>query len=1161
MCLVAMAASASVTVYVKADAAPYLYVWDSSENALNRAWPGKQMTETAEVQGVTFYKATFDAESINFIINNGSGNQTGDIKDITEDVYYTYDGNNTATVYQFKQDYTVTFINGLSWETVYAYAWTGEGDAATKYTGDWPGAQITKTGTTTINGKEYDVYTCTVTATEAPGKIIFNNNGDEQTGDLTFTAGNQYVWYPIDLKHYVSNWDFTNGFTDWTVYNPKNGNAWTHGSTQVEYWIGTAVNGEFDYYQTVNNLPVGRYTISALMWNSANGVSGDAPNGNAGVYGTSGTTTVFKGVTTESNDGSLVTETTGEIPVVDGTLRLGVKNNGTMGARWFGVDWIKLTMTGTLSLDDYLAIYNEALSVAQAVDQTATMSQATLTALQTAISNDATVDKTSIDALIEAEIALLEAVDAANASIASYALLAAGGSLPDNSLDGWTCTNSQTFHINTWSSEGNSDGTGMVTPFIENWCASSGVLGNGEIYYTLPGLDPGIYKFSALIRAYSESGNAPEGASLFAGDREIAFTTGNSFEYNNMKGIYDNYAMTAQVGDDGVFKFGVKIASANFNWMAFKSCKVEYVGAAITAQSVEDLYAELPDGKMNKDVRAAAVAAYEAAKAALSLDTYEALDKAIIAAKASVETYTKLGAVIDKIDAALTAATTATASDADYQTIKTAYNEGTIADADIPEQVKAAYEAVIPVIKSQTAASADFTLAIKNPSFEYGDISGWTVTASSDTGARSTANATYAASGSDGEFLFNTWWKGSPLTQVVEDLPNGLYTLTASVASDGATIYLIANGQHNEGTETGGAYPSKDVLQEANFTFVVENGTATIGVVGGADGTAGEHKDYVEDGYWWYKADNFRLVKNRDLTPVYAVVGSKKGDDTDKAIFSGAWDAAATTDLLTLTDGVYTKTFADQRLDAQTIAYKVIKKNDVESTNAAVWYGDDENNNLELKTPVKGQYDITFTFTEENSAVTGEAVKTAEAVTITSAGWATTVTNSPLNFANSDVEAYTAKYESDKVQLTKVDNVQAETGLVLKGDEGTYYLPVIESSTTDKGELQFSSIYTYDLTDDELGQYTFYGLTVNDDEAQFVKLKKGTIQPQKAFLKVEGTNGARTLKVVFAGGETTGINAVAAENGAESIYNVNGQRVAAPAKGLYIVDGKKVVLK
>ena len=53
---------------------------------------------------------------------------------------------------------------------------------------------------------------------------------------------------------------------------------------------------------------------------------------------------------------------------------------------------------------------------------------------------------------------------------------------------------------------------------------------------------------------------------------------------------------------------------------------------------------------------------------------------------------------------------------------------------------------------------------------------------------------------------------------------------------------------------------------------------------------------------------------------------------------------------------------------------------------------------------------------------------------------------------------------------------------------------------------------------------------------------------------------ARALEIVF--GETTGINMVNGEEAkVNGFYNLQGQRVAAPAKGLYIVNGKKVIIK
>lgn len=172
--------------------------------------------------------------------------------------------------------------------------------------------------------------------------------------------------------------------------------------------------------------------------------------------------------------------------------------------------------------------------------------------------------------------------------------------------------------------------------------------------------------------------------------------------------------------------------------------------------------------------------------------------------------------------------------------------------------LEAARDAYVLHVVPSADQPFDMTFKIVNNSFETGNTDGWTTIPSSDTGARANAD-NYATTGTDGDYLFNTWWKGTPITQKIEGLPNGKYRLSVLVASGGGTIYLTANGGHNEGTETGGSYPSSDTFQEATYEFEVIDGTATIGVVGSADGTAGEHKEYREDGYWWYKADNFRL--------------------------------------------------------------------------------------------------------------------------------------------------------------------------------------------------------------------------------------------------------------------------------------------------------------
>ena len=74
----------------------------------------------------------------------------------------------------------------------------------------------------------------------------------------------------------------------------------------------------------------------------------------------------------------------------------------------------------------------------------------------------------------------------------------------------------------------------------------------------------------------------------------------------------------------------------------------------------------------------------------------------------------------------------------------------------------------------------------------------------------------------------------------------------------------------------------------------------------------------------------------------------------------------------------------------------------------------------------------------------------------------------------------------------------------------------------------------------------------------FYKLGDGVVVPAgKAYL----TAPAAGRDFIGFGTETTGIKNVESVKGEGEVYNLKGQRVAAPTKGLYVVDGKKVVLK
>lgn len=153
--------------------------------------------------------------------------------------------------------------------------------------------------------------------------------------------------------------------------------------------------------------------------------------------------------------------------------------------------------------------------------------------------------------------------------------------------------------------------------------------------------------------------------------------------------------------------------------------------------------------------------------------------------------------------------------------------------------------------------NTDVTSYIINHSFETHDLTGWTTSGTSSDTQVCTPTGNHATNGADGNYIFNTWWQGVALTQAISNLPNGLYTLKASLASSDAgadaKLFLLAGGGHSDViTITRG---TSGQFNDYTYDFSVENGSTTIGAVGGTDdGT------YVPAGHWWYKADNFRLI-------------------------------------------------------------------------------------------------------------------------------------------------------------------------------------------------------------------------------------------------------------------------------------------------------------
>ena len=213
-----------------------------------------------------------------------------------------------------------------------------------------------------------------------------------------------------DMTPWIVNPGIDGNTDGWTC--EKKGNGTMGGPLKpsndaMEFWGASTVDNNasskfFDYYQTIVNLPTGAYSITADMFNSTNdeekedghdGVNWNG-GGKAGLYGKTEKDEVKKLITTNGTD--FLSYTTDEILVVDGELRLGVKNVAALTGRWFVCDNFKLTYVRQLTDIEKEAIsseYETTLEAAKAIAE-GTIPTAAYTALQGVITSNTLDDGT-----------------------------------------------------------------------------------------------------------------------------------------------------------------------------------------------------------------------------------------------------------------------------------------------------------------------------------------------------------------------------------------------------------------------------------------------------------------------------------------------------------------------------------------------------------------------------------------------------------------------------------------------------------------------------------------------------------------------------------------------------------------------------------------------
>ena len=284
--------------------------------------------------------------------------------------------------------------------------------------------------------------------------------------------------------------------------------------------------------------------------------------------------------------------------------------------------------------------YKVALANAKAVDQSAGMNAEVLNALTSAITTYGNVTSTSADDYTTATTALTSATTDATASIKAYsnaatvlpkmaAWLETFNFYSASAKDTYYTTNKQkydaktlttneanaltdptaisaynkqpallnnllrsawsgNYEVNTWSTEGTKDGTGMTVPFFQTFKGTGGtsILDEQTLTGKLTGLEEGTYAVSILVRLAANAEKAA-GVTMQVNDgTPVDLTDGtlSSHQIDKTYSTYGTYTAIGTVGSDG--KLEVKLAVAadnNIGWLAFKN-------ATYTKLDADNLY-------------------------------------------------------------------------------------------------------------------------------------------------------------------------------------------------------------------------------------------------------------------------------------------------------------------------------------------------------------------------------------------------------------------------------------------------------------------------------------------------------------------------------------------------------------------------------------------
>lgn len=414
---------------------------------------------------------------------------------------------------------------------------------------------------------------------------------------------------------------------------------------------------------------------------------------------------------------------------------------------------------------------------------------------------------------------------------------------------------------------------------------------------------------------------------------------------------------------------------------------------------------------------------------------------------------------------------------------------------------------------------------------------------------------------------------------------------------DGKKYIYVSNDSEEKGAIVDGSVYTLTYREAATYNYSVIGKVDDVVIKEFATGqnfegetVSSPYLRYVEkDGVWYeaargtsafYKASTVLDSNNQEL-----VIAYKKSDINNVAYFKEAEEIEGLT--------VSTNQNADVRCSNAAGAYNSSETPVVVTTLPAGTYkltvglwGGKDTQNFKLNDGGKEPWTIPFTGSfqdvskelvlkaeteisiPKSDAANGRCLdyvliqKTAESVSVSKVKFATYVPTFNV-VVPADAKVYTAKVNEAKsaVVLTEVPagSVIAKGTPVLVGAEAgsyTFAASAEEAAPVENNDLKAAT------ADTKGNGSTIYALVEQDGKAVFAPLKEGVaVSLGHAYLELPAASATRFYSIQF-GGETTGINEVnAAAKADDAYYTLQGVKTSKAAKGIYIHNGKKVVIK